>query len=512
MTFSPLKGTSLVLVTIALSLAVFMQVLDSTIANVALPTIAGNLGVATNQGTWVITSFAVSNAISVPLTGWLARRYGEVRVFITSTLLFVLASFLCGVAPSLSFLVFFRILQGAVAGPMIPLSQSLLIACYPPEKRPMALAMWAMVVIVAPIFGPILGGIISDNWHWGWIFFINVPIGIAACWIAWGQLKHRETEIAHQPIDYVGLGLLVAGVGALQMMLDRGRELDWFSSTEIIVLSVVAVVCLTYFVIWELDTQYPIVNLRLFKDRNFTVGVTTLSTAFMVYIGAIVLLPLVLQTQLGYTATRAGLATAPIGFFPVLLTPLIGKFSHRMDMRVLVSISFTIYAACFFWRSEFTVQMDFMDVFWPQLIQGIGMAMFFMPLTQITMSYMQGHQIASASSLSNFVRILAGGIGTSLVTTLWDRREAVHHSRLAEAINPYNDTTTQVMQNMSNLGLDSRQQSGVIENLLEQQTHIMGANDIFWLCGAIFLLLIVLVWRAKPPFMNQGGGGGGGAH
>lgn len=505
---APLKGASLVLVTIALSLAVFMQVLDSTIANVALPTIAGNLGAATSQGTWVITSFAVANAISVPLTGWLARRYGEVRVFVIAVVLFVVASFLCGVAPSLGLLVFFRIIQGAVAGPMIPLSQSLLMAAYPPDKRSLALALWSMVIIVAPIFGPILGGIISDNWHWGWIFFINIPIGLVAAWVAWRELKDRETERHLQPIDRIGLALMVVGVGALQMLLDRGRELDWFASTEIIVLTVIAVVCLSYFVIWECYEEHPIVDLKLFLDRNFTVGVITLSTAFMVYMGAIVLLPLVLQTQLGYTATWAGFATAPIGFFPILLSPIIGKFGNRLDMRVLVTVSFLVYAGCFFWRTDFNSQMDFMDVFWPQFVQGIGMAMFFMPLTQITLSRMPGNRIAAASSISNFIRILAGGIGTSLVTTLWDRRNALHQSRLVEAINPYNDNTQQALHQMSAMGIDQSKQYGILAQNVNQQIQIMGSNDIFWLCGIVFTSLIIMVWFAKPPFGTKAGNGG----
>ena len=510
MTHAPLKGLPLVLVTLALSMAVFMQVLDSTIANVALPTIAGNLGAATSQGTWVITSFAVANAISVPLTGWLAKRYGEVKVFVGATLLFVVASFLCGIAPSLELLVVFRIMQGAVAGPMIPLSQSLLMASYPPQKRAMALALWSMTIIVAPIFGPILGGIISDNWHWGWIFFINIPIGIAAAWVAWRQLKHRETDIARMPIDRIGLALLVVGVGALQMMLDRGKELDWFASAEIITLAVVALVSLSYFIVWELDAEHPIVDLRLFQDRNFTVGVLALSLAFMVYMGAIVLLPLVLQTQLGYTATWAGLATAPIGIFPVLLSPLIGKFGNRLDMRWLVSISFAVYAGCFFWRSEFTAQMSFWDVFWPQFVQGIGMAMFFMPLTAITLSRMPAHQIASASGISNFVRILCGGIGTSIVTTLWERRSALHHARLTESITPYADSTTAALNGLQQLGLDAQQQAAALNRTISQQSSIIGSNELFWLCGALFLLLIAVVWFAKPPF--GGGGGGGGAH
>ncbi|WP_037585238.1 DHA2 family efflux MFS transporter permease subunit [Stenoxybacter acetivorans] len=509
MKHSPLSGVPLILVTLALSLAVFMQVLDTTIANVALPTIAGNLGAATSQGTWVITSFAVANAISVPLTGWLARRFGEVRVFVGATLLFVLTSLLCGIAPSLGFLVVFRILQGAVAGPMIPLSQSLLMAAYPPEKRSMALALWSMTIVVAPIVGPILGGIISDNWHWGWIFFINIPVGLTAAWVSWRQLKHRETERVIQPIDGIGLALMVLGVGALQMMLDLGEDADWFSSTEIVVLAVVSAVCLSYFVIWEWGEKHPIVDLQLFRDRNFSVGVITTSAAFMVYMGAVVLLPLVLQTQLGYTATWAGLATAPIGIFPILLSPIIGKFGNRLDMRVLVTFSFTIYASCFFWRSEFTAQTDFMSVFWPQFCQGLGVAMFFMPLTTITLSHMAGHQIASAAGISNFVRILAGGIGTSIITNMWDNREALHHSRLVEAVTPYNDTAQQTLKGLNNIGLNGAQQAGYLDKIIAQQSHIMGSNDVFWLCGIVFLILIVLVWFAKPPFGTKSSKGGG---
>lgn len=239
MNYPPLQGVRLVLVTLALSLAVFMEVLDTTIANVAVPVIAGDLGAATTQGTWVITSFAVANAISVPLTGFMAKRFGEVKLFIASVVGFVLLSWLCGIAPNLQALVIFRVLQGFVAGPLIPLSQSLLMASYPPEKRTLALALWAMTVVVAPVLGPILGGWISDNWHWGWIFFINIPIGIISALIVLQQLRDRETEVVKTPIDYIGLVLMVVGVGALQMMLDRGKELDWFASGEIIVLGIV---------------------------------------------------------------------------------------------------------------------------------------------------------------------------------------------------------------------------------------------------------------------------------
>ncbi|WP_353167505.1 DHA2 family efflux MFS transporter permease subunit, partial [Providencia sp.] len=314
---APLTGSKLAWMTIALSLATFMQVLDSTIANVAIPTIAGNLGASNSQGTWVITSFGVANAISIPVTGWLARRIGEVRLFLWSTGLFALTSWLCGISGSLEMLILFRVLQGLVAGPLIPLSQSLLLNNYPPAKRSMALALWSMTIVVAPICGPILGGYISDNYHWGWIFFINVPFSVAIIFAIMRTLKGRETKVSIQRIDTIGLVLLVVGIGALQIMLDQGKELDWFNSTEIIVLTVIAVVAIAFLIVWELTDDHPVIDLSLFKERNFTIGCLSLSLAYMLYFGTIVLLPQLLQEVYGYTATWAGLASAPVGLLPL---------------------------------------------------------------------------------------------------------------------------------------------------------------------------------------------------
>ena len=294
----PLHGPQLVLGTLVLSLAVFMNVLDTSIANVSIPAIAGDLGVSPQQGTWVITSFAVANAISVPLTGWLTQRIGQVRLFVGAILLFVLASALCGMAPSIEFLIAARVLQGAVAGPMIPLSQTLLLASYPPAKSGMALAFWGMTTLVAPIIGPLLGGWISDNYSWPWIFYINIPIGMLAAWATWAIYHKRESATKRLPIDKIGLALLVLWVGALQLMLDKGKELDWFSSTEIIVLAAVAVVGFIYFIIWELGDAHPVVDLSLFKGRNFSAGVVAISVGYGVFFGSLVILPLWLQTQL----------------------------------------------------------------------------------------------------------------------------------------------------------------------------------------------------------------------
>lgn len=502
--FKPLQGGALAILTLALSLATFMLVLDSTIANVAIPTIAGDLGASSSQGTWVITSFGVANAISIPITGWLAKRFGEVRLFLIATLLFVLASWLCGIAHSLEMLIVFRVLQGAVAGPIIPLSQSLLLNNYPPEKRGMALAFWSMTIVVAPICGPILGGWISDNIHWGWIFFINVPIGLAVVLISWKILEGRESRISHQPVNTVGLILLALGVGALQLMLDQGRELDWFNSTEIIVLTIIAAIGLIALIIWELTDDNPVVDVSLFKSRNFTVGCVSTSLAFLVYSGTVVLIPLLLQQVYNYTATWAGLAAAPVGLLPILLAPIIGKFGNKIDMRILITVSFMVYALTFYWRAvTFEPEMTFMDVALPQFVQGLAVACFFMPLTTITLSGLPPEKMASASSLFNFLRTLAGSIGTSLTTFIWYNREAVHHTQLTEVINPYNPISQQFFQTMGSFGLSEEQTASYLAKQITAQGFIIGANEIFLVSAITFISLVVLIWFAKPPFSSK---------
>ena len=502
--FKPLQGGALAMLTLVLSLATFMLVLDSTIANVAIPTIAGNLGASSSQGTWVITSFGVANAISIPITGWLAKRFGEVRLFLIATLLFVLASWLCGIANSLEMLIVFRVLQGAVAGPIIPLSQSLLLNNYPPEKRGMALAFWSMTIVVAPICGPILGGWISDNIHWGWIFFINVPIGLAVVLISWKILEGRESRISHQPVNTIGLILLALGVGALQLMLDQGRELDWFNSTEIVVLTIIAAVGLIALIIWELTDDNPVVDVSLFKSQNFTVGCVSTSLAFLVYSGTVVLIPLLLQQVYNYTATWAGLAAAPVGLLPILLAPIIGKFGNKIDMRILITVSFMVYALTFYWRAvTFEPEMTFMDVALPQFVQGLAVACFFMPLTTITLSGLPPEKMASASSLFNFLRTLAGSIGTSLTTFIWYNREAMHHTQLTEVINPYNPISQQFFQTMGSFGLSEEQTASYIARQITAQGFIIGANEIFLVSAITFISLVVLIWFAKPPFSSK---------
>ena len=494
----PLQGGSLVLGTIALSLAVFMNVLDSSIANVSIPAISGDLGVSPQQGTWVITSFAVANAISVPLTGWLTMRVGQVRLFVTSILLFVISSWLCGMAPNISILIAARVLQGAVAGPMIPLSQALILGSYPPAKSGMALAFWGMTTLVAPIMGPLLGGWISDNYTWPWIFYINIPIGIFAAWATWSIYHKRESAIIKRPIDKVGLVLLVLWVGSLQLMLDKGKELDWFNSIEIVVLAVMAVVCFIYFVIWELGDEHPVVDLSLFAGRNFAGGVVAISIAYGLFFGNLVILPLWLQTTLGYTATKAGEVMAPVGILAVILSPIVGKLLPKIDARLVATTAFIIFALVFFLRSRFTVDVDVTALMVPTIIQGAAMAMFFIPLTSIILSGQPPHRIPAAAGLSNFVRIMCGGIGTSIASTIWENRTTLHHAQLAEHTGLVNPAFGQAVQNFGAQGLPEQGAWAVIDRTMTVQSATSSATDIFWISSVLFLSLIVLLWMTKP--------------
>ncbi|KVD55057.1 multidrug resistance protein B [Burkholderia ubonensis] len=504
----PLRGGQLLIGTIAVSLAVFMNVLDTSIANVAIPTISGDLGVSADQGTWVITSFAVANAISVPLTGWLTDRFGQVRLFLASIILFVISSWMCGLSPTLPFLLVSRVIQGAVAGPMIPLSQALLLASYPRAKAPMALALWAMTTLIAPVAGPILGGWISDNYSWPWIFYVNIPVGIAAAIATWMIYRQRESVVRRAPIDGVGLALLIVWVGSLQIMLDKGKDLDWFASTTIIVLALTAVIAFAFFVVWELTAEHPVVDLSLFRIRNFTGGTVALSIGYGLYFGNLVLLPLWLQTQIGYTATDAGLVMAPVGLFAILLSPLTGKYLPRTDPRYISTASFLIFALCFWMRSRYTTGVDEWSLTLPTLVQGIAMAGFFIPLVSITLSGLPGHRIPAASGLSNFVRIMCGGIGTSIFQTAWDHRNNFHHAQLVEQANAYNPTFNQAVTQMGNLGLTQQQAHGLINNMATQQAAQLGVNDLFYISAAIFVLLIALIWITKP---ERAGGGDAGA-
>ncbi|MGJ7605758.1 DHA2 family efflux MFS transporter permease subunit [Variovorax sp. LT1R20] len=509
---APLEGSARVWGTIALSAATFMNVLDSSIANVSLPAISGDLGVSTTQGTWVITSFAVANAIAVPLTGFMTQRFGQVRLFMASVILFMVASLLCGLAPNMTTLILFRALQGFVAGPMIPLSQTLLLSSYPKAKAGLAMAMWSMTTLVAPVMGPLLGGWITDNISWPWIFYINIPVGIVAASITWALYRKRESTTHKVPIDAIGLALLVLWVGSMQLMLDKGKELDWFHSPQIVTMAVVAVVGFAFFLIWELTDKHPVVDLSLFKRRNFWSGAVATAVAYGLFFGNVVLLPLWLQQWMGYTATQAGMIMAPVGLLAIFFSPVVGLTVSKIDPRRYATFSFLVFALVLWMRSNFNTQADFVTIIIPTVIQGIAMAFFFIPLVTITLSGLTPDRIPAASGLSNFLRITAGAMGTSLTTTLWDNRATLHHAQLAESINQGNNAATSAMSGLSSGGFSTDQVMGQINRLVDQQAYMLATNDIFYASAILFLLLIPLVWLAKPQKGGAGGDAAAGAH
>jgi DHA2 family multidrug resistance protein len=508
---APLTGMQLVAGTIALSAATFMVVLDTSIANVSIPAISGDVGVSTSQGTWVITSFAVSNAIAVPLTGWLTRRFGSVRVFSLAALLFVLFSWLCGLAPNLETLIAFRVLQGLAAGPLIPLSQALLLSSYPREKAGVALAMWSMTTLIAPVAGPLLGGWITDNYSWPWIFYINVPVGLLAVYVTWGIFRDRESPTQKLPIDKVGLVLMVLWIAAVQIMLDKGKELDWFASREIVALAVVAVVAFVFFLIWELTERYPIVDLTLFAGRNFAMGAMTLAIAYGLFFANVVILPLWLQTQMGYTATDAGYVLAPVGILAILLSPVVGRSVAKVDPRLLASTSFVLFALISYLRSQFNAQVDMATLMIPTVLQGAAVACFFIPLVTITLSGLPQSRIPSASGVSNFVRIMAGGFGTSISTTLWENRAAMHHAHLAEAVSAGSPATAQALSGLRSSGFDGTQSLALLDRLVNVQSYVLAADDIFYGSAVVFLALLPVIWIARRS-KSTAAAAAGGAH
>jgi DHA2 family multidrug resistance protein len=508
----PLTGSARMWGTLALSAATFMNVLDTSIANVSLPAIAGDLGVSPNQGTWVITSFGVANAIAVPLTGWLSQRFGQVRLFMVSVILFVITSWLCGLAPNMTTLIVFRILQGLAAGPLIPLSQSLLLSSYPKALAGLAMALWSMTTLVAPVLGPLLGGWITDNISWPWIFYINIPVGFFASLMTWSIFRHRESKTRKLPIDSVGLALLVIWVGALQIMLDKGKELDWFHSGEVVALGVVSLVGLIAFVIWELTEEHPVVDLTLFKGRNFWAGALALSIGYGLFFGNVVLLPLWLQQFMGYTATQAGMIMAPVGLMALVVAPIVGKTIHKVDPRRMAAFAFLIFALVLWMRSNFNTQADFTTILIPTIIQGVSMGLFFIPLVTITLSGIPPEKIPAASGLSNFARITAGSFGTSIATSIWENRAAMHHAHLSEAVNNGSVATTSALSGMASAGLTPSQALATINRLVDQQAYMLAASDVFYASALVFLLLIPLVFLARKSKSGAGPDAAAGAH
>lgn len=470
---------------ISLSLATFMIVLDYSIANVSIPYIAGDLAVSNEEGTYVITSFAVGNAIGLALTAWLTRRLGAVKLLVASILLFTLFSWTCGLSTDLVMIIVSRFIQGLVAGPVIPLSQSLLLREGTEKSRPRDIAIFSTVVITAPVFGPILGGYISDWYVWSWIFYINIPVGLYCALTIWAIMHKRETPTEKAPSDIIGIVLLVFWVSCLQILLDKGEDWDWLNSNRIRLLMIGAVIGFTYFIIRELWHRAPLMQLRLFKIPSFSLSVFCLLVSYAIYFGTIVLVPLWLQEYMGYTAEWAGFAVCTIGVAPVFLTMLVPRIMQWLGYLWTLIVGFFFFGlACFLTSYFFTTNIDIVHIAWSRFIFGFGFIFYINPLISMNVQDISQDGLPSAAGIFHFVRAMIGGVGTSVFTTQWIRRTIFHHERIGGSLTPFNPFTPPATNEASLAQLNAS---------LDQQSSILALNDSFFLMGWLFVGLIVLL-------------------
>ena len=489
-----LQGSALVAAGLVLAIANFLVVLDTTIANVSVANIAGALAVSPSQGTWVITSYSVAEAITVPLTGWLAGRFGSVKVFVASMLGFGLFSFLCGTATSLPMLVMFRVLQGLCGGPLIPLSQTLLLRVFPPKLAPAATGIWAMTTLVAPILGPIMGGFLCDNVGWSFIFWINVPIALLCGWAAWRLLGKFDATTARQRVDVVGLGLLVVWVGALQVLLDLGKDADWFASPLIVTLAIVAAIGFVVFLIWELTEAHPIVDVRVFRHRGYAASVLTLCVGFGSFFAANVLLPLWLQQYMGYTASWAGYVSALLGITAVICAPFVANLSGKVDARLLVSLGLGWMALITFFRGQADTDLNYFGIGHWLLLQGFGMPLFFVPLTTLALASVQPAETASAAGLMSFCRTLSGAFATSIVQTVWENGATHFRADLVGSV-----SGTDTLSALDTAGLNAQAALGSIDRLVQNQSVMLSTNAVFLGVTLLFAASATIVWFVPKP-------------
>jgi len=509
------------LIALTVTLATFMEVLDTSIANVALPHIAGSLSVSVEESTWVLTSYLVANAIVLPLSGWLSMLMGRKRFYMTCVVLFTISSALCGMATSMEQLVFFRVLQGLGGGGLQPSEQAILVDTFPPYKRGMAMAVYAVAILIAPILGPTLGGWITDNYSWRWIFFINVPVGILSVCLSGMMLqdppylKAQRLENKKKPLsmDYIGLGLMALGLGCLEVVLDRGQTKDWFGSPMIVELTVVMVAALVVAVFWELHHPNPIINLRLFTERNFLFASIGVFCAFGVLFGSTVLLPQMLQTLMGYSALNAGLVLSPAGFVTMLEMPIIGfLLSKRLDARWLMVAGMATVAFACFWMSELNLMVAPGQVILPRCIQTLGAGMMIVPINAVAYLYIPKAQLNNASGLYNLVRNEGSSIGVALSTTLLQRRMQFHHLRLGEHVHSLNPMTGRWIGGMAgylqhggaNAGVARLQGLRLMDAVVQQQAAAMSFLDLFWLFGMLSLLVIPIFFFMKRSVPKAG--------
>ncbi|HKW16891.1 MAG TPA: DHA2 family efflux MFS transporter permease subunit [Terriglobales bacterium] len=501
------------LIAIAVMSSTFMEVLDTTVVNVSLPHIAGSLSATIDEATWTLTSYLVANAIVLPMTGWLAGRFGRKRLLMLAVTGFTAASFACGLAPSLGFLIIFRCIQGACGGGLQPLSQAILLESFPPHKRGQAMAFWALGIVVAPMLGPVLGGWLTDNYSWRWVFYINVPIGAIAILLTQAfifdppYLRRERTGI-----DYWGIGMLVVGIGCLQIMLDKGQEEDWFGSRFIITLTVLAVLGLGGLIIRELKAAHPVIDLSVFRYRSYAVGTFLMTIVGFVLYGSTVLLPLLMQELLGYTATHAGITNLPRGLASFLFMPVVGILTGKVDSRKLLAAGLTATAGAMFAVSFFSLDVGFWNFWWPLMLQGAGLGLIFVPLTTVTNDPIPREHMGNATSVFNLMRNIGASVGISIVETLQFRHMQAHINYLSGHVN---STSLQAQRALAGFqrsfmlkGADSvtamRQAHGALWGMLLQQASMLSYNDVFRFLGGMFILMLPLLFLMEKPKGSKG--------
>jgi MFS transporter, DHA2 family, multidrug resistance protein len=505
------------IIAVAVTLATFMEVLDTSIANVALPHIAGSLSAGQDESTWVLTSYLVSNAIVLPLSGWLSSIMGRKRFYMSCVALFTVSSFLCGFAPNLPMLIVFRIMQGAGGGGLQPSEQSILADTFPPAKRGLAFAVYGIAVVMAPAIGPTLGGWITDNFSWRWIFFVNIPVGLLSLTLTSRliqdppYLKRRKLSETH--IDYIGLGLVALGLGTLQVVLDKGQRDDWFESNFIVVLSAISIAALVWVVIWEWNHKDPIIDLHLFRDRTFAASNFLMFMLGFALLGSTLMLPLFMQTLLGYTAERSGLALSPGGFTIMLILPLVGFLLSRYPPRWLIITGLTVLSLALFHMTSFDLKVDFRTVAWARIYQGIGLAFLFVPINTAAYAFLPREKNNAASGLMNLARNIGGSVGISVVTTMLARRAQFHQVRLSEnlsAANPHFQSTLHGLTSTfggggagpgTGGGSAAQHAYAMVQANVIRQSTMLAYIDNFWLLGAIILCMVpfaFLVKKSKP--------------
>jgi len=501
------------IVAIAVMFATFMEVLDTTVVNVSLPHIAGNLSATIDESTWILTSYLVANAIILPLTGWLARVLGRKRLLMGSVTGFTMASLLCGLAPNLPTLVFFRVVQGATGGAMQPLSQAVMLEAFPPDQRGKAMGFWGLGIVVAPILGPVLGGWLTDSYSWRWVFYINLPVGLVSLYMT--QRFIFDPSYLRQEtvkIDYWGIGLLALGIGALQLLLDKGQEEDWFASSFMTLLAIVAVIALVSFILHEWRAEHPVVDLHVFRIRTYSTGVFLMTTLGFVLYGSLVLLPILLQTLLGYPSLQAGIAMAPRGIGSFIGMPLIGILIGRVDPRRMVITGLFVGALTLFWLGEVNLQAGYWDFFWPQFVQGFALSMLFVPLTTISMDPIPKERMGNATALFNLMRNIGGSIGIAITGTLLARRQQVYVNVLGGNVDAYSPSAQAMLAQLkaafvaagSDVTTATAQAYAALFGMVQRQSAIVSFVEIFRLLGFMFLLIIPLVFLMKRPGKPEG--------